>query len=792
MRRPEYFIATLIAFVFIVSCQLAFAQSSTLLRQSVRGIVYDQDTKSPIIGATIIIEGTSPVLGSAADIYGYFKIEHVPVGRISLKVSAIGYEESVIPNIVLTSAKEAFLEVGLVESFMEIDEVVVTAKEHKGASNNEMVLISARPVTVEETKRYAGSLDDPARMISAYAGVTSSPSGDNDIVVRGNSPKGIQWRLEGIEIPNPNHFADEGSTGGPINALSSNMLANSEFYSGAFAPMYGNAFSGVFDVKLRKGNNQKREYAVSLGVLGADVAIEGPFKEGGKSSYLANYRYSSLSLLDEMGLVDFGGVPKYQDLSFNINLPTNNAGQFSVFGLGGLSTISQEYADTTISDQILYKSEFKSSMGIIGVNHNYWFTPDTYLLTSLSMALNGSGYEAYQKDLETGKFFEETMSQTIKTAGKLNMVLSHKFNSRHLFQTGIVYTDNQYAFDVKGYDKEIGGLKTYLNDDGGAGLFQSFVSWKYRIREDLTMVSGLHFMQFGLNDNYSIEPRASIEWKPSARHLFSAGFGTHSKMEAITNYFGLDVQADGSYIYPNKDMGFSKARHYVLGYDYRINANMRFKTEVYYQELYEIPVENDPNSSHSLINSDIGFTTSQLVNKGAGENYGLELTLERFFSKGYYYLVTASIFDSKYKAMDGVWRNTRYNTQYAGNILAGKEFQLKSKKGKDKVLSINLKGTLLGGRWYTPIDIEASKVARESKYVEGQAFSKKWDDVLIVNLAATYRANRPKTTHEIKLDIQNFMNNTTIVDQYYNPVTEKVEYFEQLPLLPVMSYKVIF
>ena len=132
---------------------------------------------------------------------------------------------------------------------------------------------------MKKRKRYAGAIDDPARMVSAFAGVNGNAEGDNDIVVRGNSPRGILWRLEGVEIPNPNHFASEGATGGPINALNSNMLGNSDFYTGAFAPEYGNALSGVFDMKLRNGNNEQREYSATLSVLGTDLTAEGPFKE---------------------------------------------------------------------------------------------------------------------------------------------------------------------------------------------------------------------------------------------------------------------------------------------------------------------------------------------------------------------------------------------------------------------------------------------------------------------------------------------------------------------------------
>jgi hypothetical protein len=328
------------------------AETNRLSEQTVRGKVIDQDSKSPIIGASVIIVGSNPIMGTSTDLDGNFRIEKVPVGRIELQISYLGYEKKSIPNIVVGSGKEPVLTIEIIESIVKLEDIVVTGQRRKQEALNEMATVSAKVFTVEETKRYAGTFNDPARMVSAFAGVTGDPSGNNDIIVRGNSPKGILWNLEGVEIPNPNHFANEGASGGPINALNGAMLANSDFFSGAFAPEYGNAYSGVFDMKLRTGNNEKQEYSLSGGALGFDGTIEGPIKEGYGGSYLVNYRYSSLGLLDDLGIVDFFGVPKYQDISFKINLPTQNAGSFSIFGLGGLSSIDQKDFDETNEDYV--------------------------------------------------------------------------------------------------------------------------------------------------------------------------------------------------------------------------------------------------------------------------------------------------------------------------------------------------------------------------------------------------------------------------------------------------------
>ncbi len=237
-----------------------------------------------------------------------------------------------------------------------------------------MITVSGPYFSVEETKRYAGSFNDPARMAASYAGVTGTPDGNNDIIIRGNSPRGMLWRLEGIEVPNPNHFANEGASGGPISILNSNMLDNSDFLTGAFPADYGNAYSGVFDINLREGNNRKTEYSLMAGILGTDCSAEGPFKKGGQSSYLINYRYSTIAMLDAIGvkIID-DGIPRFQDLSFNLVFPTKHAGKFKIFGVGGLSDISEQ--DTH------YVNVFGVDMGVIGVSHQIFLCKNSYLKT---------------------------------------------------------------------------------------------------------------------------------------------------------------------------------------------------------------------------------------------------------------------------------------------------------------------------------------------------------------------------------------------------------------------------
>ena len=761
------------------------------LNQTIRGKITDQDSKSPLIGANIVVMDSDPLLGSSTDVNGVFRIEKVPVGRVSLQVSCVGYEEKIISNLLISSAKEYILNIEMIESMVKMNELIILADQNKNEVLNEMAVVSVRQFSVEETKRYAGAFNDPARMVSAFAGNNTAAEGDNFIIVRGNSPKGIQWRLEGIEIPNPNHFADEGSTGGAINALNSAMLSNSDFFSGAFPAEYGNAFSGVFDMRLRNGNNERREYAFSVGILGTDITLEGPFAKAGGASYLINYRYSTLAILDQMNIVDFGGVPKYQDLSFKFQFPTKKAGTFSLFGLGGKSHILEDVTDEENVEIILEKGDWKSDMGVVGLGHRYLFNNSTYLESNLSISQSGNGGLGEELG-DDDAFYTYYDGYFSNYTAKITSTFNHKFSAKNTIQIGLIYDRKFYDYYADVYHKDVDGLIREQDSKGETGLFNAFATWKYRLTENFTAISGVHFMATELNDNTSIEPRIGLKWALTPTQTLSAAFGVHGKMESLVNYYAVHTDDNGNITMPNQNMDFSKARHFVIGYNSMLTDNLLLKTELYYQDLYNIPVENDPNSSYSLINAVDGYTTNILVNKGTGYNYGLELTLERYFADNYYFMVSSSLFQSKYKALDNIERNSRFNASYISNLLFGKEFLLASRGNKNKVLSINAKFSLAGGRWFTPIDLEASRDAGYTVVNEELAFTEKGDDIFTGNLAIAYRINNRRTSQEIKLDIQNFTNNAAQLDEWYNSTTDRLEYATQLPLLPVLMYTMQF
>lgn len=765
---------------------LVITSFSQTLTQTVKGQIIDEQSRTPVIGATVVVVDIDPPMGGISDAEGYFRIDDVPIGRQSLNVSSIGYEAAVVSNLLVGSGKELVLNITLKESLIQMEEVVITADtEKKGQPRNELATISAISLSVEETSRFAATFDDPARAALGYAGVQTA--GDdllNEIVIRGNAPKGILWRMEGVEIPNPNHFADIGSSGGGISMLSSNVLSNSDFFTGAFPAQYGNATSGIFDLNLRKGNFDKYEHGFQAGLLGIAATSEGPLSKESRASYLFNYRYSTLAMLTELGLKILSEREEivFQDLSFKVHVPTRKLGSFSIWGLGGKSTFTS-VPDRNIGEIIF--EDNNQTMGVAGITNTFYVSDDSFFETIFTASYNELSFNLdslRQLVLEREDFIEDQM--------RLSTFYNHKFSARHTLRIGGIYSKLGYNLENQFWNRFQQRHIVSLTDEGTTNLYQGFGNWQFRANEKLTFNSGLHYTRFGLNGKSYLEPRAGFRWN-RGRHIFSGGFGLHNRMETIALYLARQEQQDGSFRQNNKDLGFTRALHGVLGYEKTLGSSWRFKTEVYYQSLFDVPIwPNDTTSSFealtfSALNSfEDGYTTFELANNGTGKNYGVEFTLERFFSKGFYFLTTLSIFESRYTGADGIERSTQFDSGYVFNILGGRELKV-GKNGNNR-FGINWKILSSGGKRQAPINFSESVNQGFTVYRYDRNFDLKLDAFFRVDLGISYRKNKEKTASVIALNIQNLFQRETELQRF------AWDSDRQLSFIPNLSYKLEF
>lgn len=770
--------------IFVIIFSVSQAQHS----QTIRGRVIDADSKQSLPGANIILLNTSPLIGTSSDMDGNFEIKNVKIGRYNIQVSFLGYQTATLREIMLSSGKECVLNVEIKENIVTTKEVEIKADKDKKNTLNSMASISARTFSVDETKRFAGSVDDPLRAASNFAGVMANPSVEkNEIIIRGNSPKGLLWRLDGADIPNPNHFGRIGSSGGGITVFSTQVLANSDFYTSAFPAEYGNALSGVFDMKFRNGNQYKREYAFQIGIMGIDFSAEGPFKKGKQASYLFNYRYSTIGLLRNLITEWKDKLPTYQDLSFKINIPMKKSGLLTITGISGIGLSKYEPEKDSLkweSNGDRNKNELNSYMGALSVSHTYFLSNKTYLKNALAISANKVLYnnEFYNSDYSLSPNFS---SNYLNSKFSYNILLNHKFNNRHSNRTGIIYNQYFYDLNMKAIDNETGIYSQFVDDKGNSGLLQAYTQSRYDFNEHFTLNAGLHMQYFLLNSNIYLEPRASLKWNFLAVHSLTFGYGNHSQMENLSVYLAknpTNMMATAN----NKDLGFGKANHFVLAYDWSINQNIRLKVESYYQQLYHIPVV--ANSYYSLLNETEQYFSDSLQNKGKGINRGVDITFEKFLSNNLYYLITASIFESKYKGGDGIERNTRFNSNYVFNVLLGKEFTIKDRN----IFGINLKTTYSGGEYYTPVNLSQS-IAQNRKILDlNQIYTQKFDDFFYIDITLNYKVNHKKYSGSWSIQIKNLLDKKQPLGYVYNSFTKSVELQESIGMLPMLSYKIEF
>ena len=796
--------AVLALMMLTASVITAFSQST----QTIRGRIVDEVNNTFLVGVNVVVigpDGQYSSLGTTTDEDGNYRITKVPLGRQTIKITYIGYEDQVIPNIVVTAGKEVILNISLRESVSQLEEIEVVSdsKDDKTATNNDQAMVSSRSFNIDDTKRYAGALGDPSRMAANFAGVVGGDDSRNDIVVRGNSPTGMLWQLEGLNIPNPNHFGALVATGGPVSMLNNNNLDKSDFMTSAFPAQYGNATAGVFDLKLRDGNNEQREFMGQVGFNGFEFGAEGPFSKNSDASFVVNYRYSTLAVFQKIG-VEFltgGNTPYYQDLNFKVSVPVNKKGKFTVFGLGGLSEIDLLGSEADLDDDAnLYGDENMDSYpryktGIAGMSYEHKVSPNTVAKITTGVSVTS---ESFSADSLVRNAEEKVIAKHLRMEAdfntrkySINLATRSKLNAKNTITTGA--TIDLLAFDLFNRDvyANLGRDTTRQNVDDNATLYQGYVTWKHRFNEKFLFVTGLHGQYYTLSETGVVEPRINFQYMINLKHSLSLGYGVHNQVQNITTSFAQTKTATGDILETNKDLDFTASQHFVLTYDWNITGNTRLKAETYYQMLDNVPVESS-RSAFSALNTGTSFGPSDadsLVNEGSGTNYGLELTLERFFDKGFYYLMTTSLFDSKYKGSDGKERNTAFNTQYVFNVLAGKEWKLRA---DGKFLAVSLKMTSIGGKYLTPIDFEKSQEFGRTIYKESKAYSEKQDPYFRTDLRISYRKEYVKSTLEISLDMQNITNNENIFSQSYNPRTNRVVTQYQQAFFPVPYVRCTF
>ncbi len=790
--------------LFILLClttSIVFSQTGII-----RGKVTDKQSEKPIIGANVALIGIDGIT-STTDENGNFKLTTVPLGRQNVQVTFVGYENGFVSEIDVTTGKENNLTISMTEKFSSLNEVVVTnSGPNKAKAINKMAAVSVRQFSSEEANRYAGGRSDVARLASNFAGVATADDSRNDIVVRGNSPAGLLWRIEGIPVPSPNHFATLGTTGSPVSALNPNMLANSDFITSAFPAEYGNALGGVFDLGFRKGNTEDYEYTVGLAAFpGLEAMAEGPLLKKNGGSFVVAARYGVVGLLGLSGGTT--AVPNYNDLSFNLDFGKSKLGNFSMFGILGSSNIDFIGKDVDDKDLFAVKDEdayAKSNFSAFGLKHTINIGEKSYLKTTIGGSSSQSTYEAFryfnfQKPNETRLKFTDTDNTESRVT--FSTLFNSKISKKFTLRTGLLYeafnlnasiTDRDRQADANG--DGFPDFVSIIKNDGNYNIVQPYTQAQVRLSEKLTLNAGLHGQYFSINEQFVLEPRTSLSYAINEKSAINFGYGMHHQNVAAPILF-LNQNIGGNLVQTNKNLDLVRSNHYVLGYDLRFADKWRAKVEMYYQSIDKAAVEKNATGYSSLTEgASFVYSTDKtsLVSTGKGSNSGVEFTLEKFFSKGYNVLFTSSFFESKYKGSDNIERNSPFNNGYVINALAGKEFKIG--KAQKNIFSINTKFTTAGGRYFTPVNLAASKAAGYEIKDDTKPFSEQYDPYLRLDLklGMKFNSKTKKRSHQFYVDFQNITANKNVFSKEFNRQTGSVDQKNQIGFQPDFGYRFNF
>jgi hypothetical protein len=767
--------------------------------QTIRGKVVDNVSQMPLIGVTLVVSETN--INGVSDENGDFILENVPVGRQQVKAQYLGYESYSSEDLIVSSTKEIYLDILLKEQVEITETVVVSAsKGADGAGNkalNDLSVVSTRSFSVEETKRYAASLDDPGRMAVALPGVRGDQENENDVIVRGNSSAGVLWRLEGLEITNPSHFARPASTGGGITVFSASLLGNTDFSTGGFAAEYGNAFSGVFDMRFRKGNRTKREHSAKIGLVGLGFATEGPIKKG-RSSYVINYRYSTLGVLGAMGLhvVRENVANNFQDLSFCMTFNSkDNKNEFKVFGVGGMSdelwSIKEDTADWKTNWDYQYEKA-GSNLGVIGATFRRLINEKSYLKATVGTVLShvfSTQYEPKITDFEDRDSFLVYDYKILRS--QAHLVYSYKFSNKFRLKSGALVHAISHWLSLSERRTNNVANHQYLDiaDASTDFLVQAYAQGSYRPNNYFTINAGVHAMYFALNNTYSVEPRLSVQYKPFSKTTISAAYGLHGKVIPIGTYHLRIKDQLGNITQPNKNLKIAKWHHAILSYQQVIALGFKATVEAYYQYGFDIPTGADSASTYWFFNERQTYGHEAMVSSGLAQNYGLDVTVEKAFGKNFFILATGSVYQAQYKSLgDTDWRNTRYNRGWGTSLMGGYEFVFK----KGGVLQIGVKSFLADGIRYTPPNEAASIAAGTLVEDQSQPYSLKSPIYFRLDMRIAYRKDHKKLSYTIALDIQNVTNSKTVSFYGYDRQQNTLAPRYQAGILPILSFQIDF
>ncbi|MEK6781506.1 MAG: carboxypeptidase regulatory-like domain-containing protein [Bacteroidota bacterium] len=760
--------------LFLSYCLFSVATVAQELGQTISGNIKDQISQKPLVSASVsIFKSDQLVGGSVVDSLGNFSIQNVAPGRYKLLVSFTGFA-SFEDELLVISGKESIVTVDLLESSTVLKEVEVKANRTEG-------IAGVTSISMEKSMRVPANFFDPIRMATSYPGVVAASDQSNSIVVKGYSPNGLLWRLQGLDIVSPNHLGNAGTfsdkpaaNGGGVNVLSAQLLDRTDFYSGALPANYGNALSGVMDLKLRTGNKNKMQYTAQASLIGLDIAAEGPIDKNKRTSFVANYRYSTVGLLSQMG-VDFGDEAiNFQDFSFHLDHQQKNDGNLSVFGFGGLSSTIFNAKPDSVWEEEKDRYDIDYEGKVYGIGFVNQFKSRDRLNLSLGGSLSGQTQERNaQSEVVPYPYIYTDQYANNKVLFSSFLKSLYKLGQKGNLEMGIMvnYLDNKLVSTTV-TPLYFETFYPSINGKVSGIMWQPYSTWSQRFGTSWKLNAGIRYVNFSYNKASSFEPRVSLA------HYFPKG--------EITLSYGLTGQWQQIQTYlqfGNQNLELTKAHQFSTEFKYTFTRDLKLVSNIYYHQVYNVP-GRPFELTYSTLNQLEDFSRSDLQNIGKGLNYGIEAYIEKKYYSQIYFMLSGSLYQSQYNV---VGYFTRFSGRFTSSFLTGKEWQKKR-----NTFGLNTRILYLGGLREAPIDAPLSALVGSTQYNYQNGYTVQLSDYFRADLRLSWRKNKPGYTRTFALDIQNLLNTQNVAYHYYDTFLQAITTKYQLGIIPVLVYRVEF
>jgi hypothetical protein len=763
--------------------------------QTLRGRVRDADNGQPITGATVNVYASKSggtALSLATNPSGEFVFEKLRAGYYRCEVTAVGHESIYLTEISVSAGKEQVLDIDLRRSAAQLPEVTISASL---PGRRPMQPMSEIPLTRDQTLRFPAMFFDPGRLAAAYPGVSQTDDGTNSMSIRGNSPASVRWRLEGLDIVNPNHLPNAGTqsdapaaASGGVLMFSAQMLDNSSLLTGAFPAGYGDATSGVMDMNLRAGNKRQREFTAQVGLVGLDLAAEGPVKKGKDNSYLINYRYSTVGLLGQLG-VSFGDEQiNFQDLSFHLNFRGRKGGQYAIFGLGGLSENNFRHKEDSTEikyDKDRFDIDFQSKTGVLGSSGKWRINAHNWAKAALVYSVQTNDWH------KTTTIFEPPYDKDERTEERIAASLEWHLNVQQSQVSAGVQASRIYFFAniLQVQEPTPWGSSYWVPYNGGFAYLnlQPWLRWDWASRNGRwnTQIGA----QFHYNDVFqklAPAPRGALTYRVAKKHKIALSAGLYKQdAPAWTQFF------TAPYVPEANRVPYLSSFQAGIRYTWSPALFWKLSVEAFHQMTENIPAREYFETS--LLNAPEFLLQYPLALNSQARNDGLELSLERNLQNGWFFAANGSVFKSQYQIEQGPWLDSRWDIGHLTNVTFGKEWQREKSATMTRTIGVGLRGIWSGGPREADIDLGLSAYNRRTTYDETRGYHRQNPDYFRIDLRVYWKRSLGDHRNSIfALDIQNLSGQQNLAYRFYDPLTKNIENKYQLGPIPNFSWRVEF